>query len=59
MQQNVGTTTEEDVGGDLDVAIDAPEPWESWETTFVMWSLGTGMVGLVILGVLINVFILP
>lgn len=35
------------------------EPWEAWETKLVLWSLGIAIVGLVILGWLINTFILP
>ena len=57
MQQNVGTTAEESV--DAEIAIDAAEPWEDWETKFVVWSLGLGVAGLVILGTLINAYILP
>ena len=34
------------------------EPWESWETKLVAWSIGIAIVGLVILGWLINTFIL-
>ncbi len=34
------------------------EPWESWETMLVGGSLGIGLAGLVILGWLINKFIL-
>ena len=35
-----------------------PEPWEPWETKLVMYSIGIALVGLVILGFLINAFIL-
>ncbi|MCK5498274.1 MAG: hypothetical protein KAI77_03690 [Gammaproteobacteria bacterium] len=35
-----------------------PEPWESWETTLVMWCIGIGIVGLIILGWLVNTLIL-
>ena len=35
------------------------EPWEAWETKLVLWSLGIAIMGLVILGWLINTFILP
>ena len=35
-----------------------PEPWESWETKLVIWCIGLGIAGLVILGWLVNVFIL-
>jgi hypothetical protein len=34
------------------------EPWEPWETKLVMGSIGLALVGLVILGFLINTFIL-
>ena len=40
------------------VAIDAPEPWEKWETQLVVWSVGVGVAGLIVLGTLINIFIL-
>ncbi|MDH3672295.1 MAG: hypothetical protein OES46_14235 [Gammaproteobacteria bacterium] len=36
-----------------------PEPWESWETKLVLYSLVIGAVGLVVLGALVNAFILP
>ena len=35
-----------------------PEPWESWETSLVMWCIGIGVVGLIILGWLVNTLIL-
>lgn len=35
-----------------------PEPWEPWETKLVLWSIGLAIGGLVILGWLINTFIL-
>lgn len=41
------------------MSIDAAEPWESWETKLVVWSIGIGIAGLVVLGVLVNTFILP
>jgi len=41
------------------VSIEAPEPWEPFETQLVGWSIGIGVVGLVILGTLINMFLLP
>lgn len=34
------------------------EPWESWESRLVGWSIGIGFVGLVVLGLLINIFLL-
>ncbi len=36
-----------------------PEPWESWETKLVAWSIGLAIVGVVILGWLIDTYILP
>jgi len=35
------------------------EPWESWETTLVLGSIAVGIVGLVLLGWLVDRFILP
>ena len=35
-----------------------PEPWESWETSLVVWSIGVGIVGLFVLGWLVDRFIL-
>ena len=43
---------------DIEAEIDAPEPWEPFETQLVGWSLGIGVVGLVILGILVNAYIL-
>jgi hypothetical protein len=37
----------------------APEPWERWETTLVLGSIAVGFVGLVLLGWLVDRFILP
>jgi len=34
------------------------EPWEHWETQLVGWSIGIAIVGLVVLGWLINTFVL-
>lgn len=41
-----------------EVAIDAPEPWEPFETQLVGWSIGIGIAGLIILGTLINIYLL-
>ncbi len=41
-----------------EVAIDAPEPWEPFETQLVSWSIGIGIAGLVVLGTLINIYLL-
>jgi len=35
-----------------------PEPWESWETSLVIWCISIGIVGLIILGWLVNTLIL-
>lgn len=37
---------------------DEVEPWESWETRLCLWSLGIGIGGLVVLGILVNIFLL-
>ena len=34
------------------------EPWEPWETKLVTYSIGIALVGLVILGFLVNTLIL-
>ncbi len=34
------------------------EPWESWETALVCWSIGVGLAGLIVLGWLVDRFIL-
>lgn len=51
---------EEAAAAEVDVGqvLEAPEPWEPWETSLCLWSLIIGIAGLVILGVLINIFIL-
>jgi hypothetical protein len=41
-----------------DVLSGAPEPWERWETSLVLGSLALGAAGLVLLGWLVNRFIL-
>ena len=38
--------------------LGTPEPWESWETKLVVYSVAIAAVGLVILGYLVNTFIL-
>lgn len=40
------------------VAIEAPEPWEAWETKLVVWSVAIGIAGLVVFGTLINIYML-
>lgn len=41
-----------------DVLFSEPEPWEAWETKLVLGCIGIGIVGLMILGWLVNIFIL-
>lgn len=36
-----------------------PEPWESWETSLCLWSIGIGITALIILGILVDQFLLP
>ncbi len=35
-----------------------PEPWQSWETQLVLWSIAIGISGLLSLGWLVNHFLL-
>ena len=35
-----------------------PEPWESWGTALVTWCIGIGVVGLIVLGWLVNTLLL-
>jgi cytochrome b561 len=44
---------------DVDALSGPPEAWESWETKLVLGSLALGLVGLVLLGWLVDRFILP
>jgi cytochrome b561 len=41
-----------------DALAGQPEPWESWETKLVLGSIGVGVFGLIILGWLVDRFIL-
>lgn len=61
MSQLEQAHTEEDVlnqyhAGNLE--LHEAEPWEDWESKLVLWSIGSGLAGLVVLGAVINVFIL-
>ena len=49
--RNQELTSAEELLGD-------PEPWESWETKLVLYSVGIACIGIVILGYLVNTFIL-
>jgi len=42
-----------------DALSGAPEPWESWETGLVVGCVLVGTVGVVVLGWLVDRFILP
>jgi hypothetical protein len=42
-----------------DALAGTPEPWEPWETTLVLGSIAVGALGLVVLGWLVDRFILP
>lgn len=48
---------DEDLKSD-DSLFSDPEPWEPWESALVTWCIGIGVAGLLILGWLVNVFIL-
>lgn len=41
-----------------DALFTEPEPWESWETSLVLWCIGIGLAGLIVLGWLINTLLL-
>jgi len=45
-------------GGSAGIELGEAEPWEPWETKLVVWSVGIGLVCLVIGGYLIDRFIL-
>lgn len=60
----VSTEPQRDAGADrsavpvAELVSEEAEPWEPWETRLCLWSLGLGIVGLVVLGVIINLTIL-
>ncbi len=45
-------------GMDTEGGIEDPEPWESWETKFVLGSIGIGLTVLAIGGTLANIYLL-
>lgn len=49
--------TEEEARSAEELLGDA-EPWEAWETKLVTYSIGTAIVGVIVLGFLINTYIL-
>jgi len=63
-KENIEPATEEQVLANFDKveanesALGEPEPWEAWETQLCLWSLFIGIGGLVVLGTLINIFLL-
>lgn len=44
---------------DVEALSGPPEAWEPWETQLVLGSLVLGLIGLLVLGWLVNRFILP
>jgi len=59
----MNTTTAEQSAEDLldqsaEELLGEAEPWEPWETQLVTYSIGIAIVGIVVLGFLINTFIL-
>lgn len=44
--------------GDTESALGEAEPWEEWEGKLVSYSVGIGIVLLIIFGVIINMTIL-
>ncbi len=52
------TDVNEDIQHSAEELLGEAEPWESWESKLLGWSIGIAIVGLVILGWLINTFLL-
>ncbi len=49
------------LSADIDISqgmMGEAEPWEIWETKLILWSILIGIAGLVVLGILINIFLL-
>lgn len=42
----------------LESTIEAPEPWEPWETRLCLISVALGVAGLAVLGFLVNLYLL-
>ncbi|SEP10433.1 hypothetical protein [Nitrosovibrio sp. Nv6] len=61
MKNGIDNQSLEDVGKLLSnrSVLGEPEPWEKWETQLCLWSIGIGLAGLLILGVLVDLFLLP
>ena len=52
MNENKGKNIE------LEQMFTNPEAWEAWESKLVVWSIVAAVLALVVLGVIINMFIL-
>lgn len=53
------STQHDNDGGREDAFSGAAENWETWESVLVLSSLALGVAGLVLLGWLVDRFILP
>lgn len=53
-----GDATRQQELSSAEALLGEPEPWESWETKLVTYSIGIAIIGLVVLGYLINTYIL-
>ncbi len=51
-------TAEELLEASAEELLGEAEPWEAWETQLVSWSIGIAIFSVVILGWLINTYIL-
>ncbi len=52
------TTSDDEVDRSAEELLGEAEPWESWETALVGYSLALGLTGVVVLGWLVNKYIL-
>ena len=52
------TSEDEETDRSAEALLGEAEPWEPWETALVGYSLAIGLVGLVVLGWLIDKYIL-
>lgn len=53
-----GETDQASGGPDIESTLGECEPWEDWESKLVIYSLAIGIATLIIMGIVINVFIL-
>ncbi len=51
-------TTEKEIVHSAEALLGEAEPWEPWETRLVGWSIGIAIAAIVVLGWLINTYIL-